>query len=145
MSKIRVLVVDDSAFMCKVISDTINQSPGMEAVGRAGNGQEALAQIASLCPDVVTMDVEMPAMDGLTALEQIMKTNPVPVIMVSSLTKQGTEQTLKALQLGAVDFVAKPTVRVPHNMTEFGEELKRKILVAAGARKNCRICIEVQI
>jgi len=83
----------------------------------------------------VTMDVEMPAMDGLTALEQIMKTNPVPVIMVSSLTKQGTEQTLKALQLGAVDFVAKPTVRVPHNMTEFGEELKRKILVAAGARK----------
>ncbi|MEN6389708.1 MAG: chemotaxis response regulator protein-glutamate methylesterase [Syntrophomonas sp.] len=135
MSKIRVLVVDDSAFMCRVISDAINQSPEMEAVGRAGNGQEALAQISNLRPDVVTMDVEMPAMDGLTALEQIMKTNPVPVIMVSSLTKQGTEQTLKALQLGAVDFVTKPNAGVPHNMTEFGEELKRKILVAAGARK----------
>ncbi|MEN6349774.1 MAG: chemotaxis response regulator protein-glutamate methylesterase [Syntrophomonas sp.] len=135
MSKIRVLVVDDSAFMCKVISDTINQSSGMEAVGRASNGQEALAQISNLRPDVVTMDVEMPAMDGLTALEQIMKTQPVPVIMVSSLTKQGTEQTLKALQLGAVDFVTKPAARVPLNMTEFGEELKRKILVAAGARK----------
>lgn len=135
MSKIRVLVVDDSAFMCKVISDAINQYPGLEAVGRAGNGQEALAQIESLRPDVVTMDVEMPAMDGLTALEQIMKAYPVPVIMVSSLTKQGTEQTLKALQLGAVDFVTKPTARLSHNMTEFGEELKRKILVAAGARK----------
>lgn len=135
MSKIKVLVVDDSAFMCRVISDAINLSADMETVGRAGNGQEALVQIASLRPDVVTMDVEMPAMDGLKALEQIMKTNPVPVIMVSSLTKQGTEQTLKALQLGAVDFVTKPAARVSHNMTEFGEELKRKILVAAGARK----------
>lgn len=135
MSKIRVLVVDDSAFMCRVISDAINQLPGMEVVGWAGNGREALDRIPGLQPDVVTMDVEMPAMDGLAALEQIMKANPVPVIMVSSLTKQGTEQTLKALQLGAVDFVAKPTARVPHNMTQFGEELKRKILAAAGARK----------
>lgn len=135
MSKIRVLVVDDSAFMCRVISDAINQLPGMEVVGRAGNGREALAQITSLRPDVVTMDVEMPTMDGLMALEQIMKANPVPVIMVSSLTRQGTEQTVKALQLGAVDFVAKPTARVPHNMTEFSEELKIKILAAAGARK----------
>jgi len=135
MSKIRVLVVDDSAFMCRVISDAINQLQGMEVVGRAGNGREALAQITSLRPDVVTMDVEMPTMDGLMALEQIMKANPVPVIMVSSLTRQGTEQTVKALQLGAVDFVAKPTARVPHNMTEFSEELKIKILAAAGARK----------
>lgn len=135
MSKIRVLVVDDSAFVCKVISDTIDQYPGMETVGRAGNGHEALVQIARLQPDVVTMDVEMPVMDGLTALEQIMKTQPVPVIIVSSLTKLGTEQTLKALQLGAVDFITKPSSRISLNMAEFGEELKRKILVAAGARK----------
>lgn len=135
MGKIRVLVVDDSALMRTVISDIINESPDMEVVGRARNGQDAVLQLLRLKPDVITMDVEMPGMDGLTALERIMKEAPLPVIMLSSLTKQGTEQTLKALQLGAVDFVAKPSGQVSLDIKIIGDELKRKILIAAGARK----------
>ena len=104
MASIRVLVVDDSAFMRKVISDIVNQDPHLEVVGTARDGQDALQKIQGLKPDVVTMDVEMPGMDGLAALEQLMKTNPVPVIMISSLTKQGAELTFKALQLGAVEI-----------------------------------------
>lgn len=135
MPKIKVLVVDDSAFMRKVITDIINESPEMEVVGRARDGKEALEQVMALKPDVLTMDVEMPGMDGLAALQQIMREHPVPVVMVSSLTRQGTEQTMKALQLGAVEFISKPSGQISLDMKEVGEDLKRKILVAAGTRK----------
>ncbi len=135
MAKIQVLIVDDSALMRTVLSDIINQSPDMEVIGRARNGQDALDQLAKIKPDVVTMDVEMPGMDGLTALSLIMKQCPVPVIMVSSLTKRGTEQTMKALQLGAVDFIAKPSGQLSLDVKIIGEDLKRKIIIAAGARK----------
>lgn len=135
MAKIRVLVVDDSALMRTVISDIINESPEMEVVGRARDGQDAVLQVARIKPDVVTLDVEMPVMDGLTALEHIMKESPLPVIMLSSLTKKGTEQTLRALQNGAVDFIAKPSSQNPRDMKNIADELKRKIQIAAGARK----------
>jgi two-component system chemotaxis response regulator CheB len=109
MKPIRVLVVDDSAFMRKVISDIINNDPNMTVIGTARDGRDALKKIQELNPDVVTMDVEMPGLDGLAALEELMKISPLPVLMISSLTKRGTEQTVKALQLGAVDFIAKPS------------------------------------
>jgi len=134
MTAIRVLVVDDSAFMRKVISDIVNQGPDMEVVGKARDGQDALQKIQELNPDVVTMDVEMPGMDGLAALEQLMKTNPVPVVMISSLTKHGAEQTFRALQLGAVDFIAKPSGQISLDIDKVKDEIIRKIKTAAGTK-----------
>lgn len=104
---IRVLVVDDSAFMRKVLSDVFAGEPDFSVVDTARNGQDALEKIKKHKPDVVTMDVEMPIMDGISALERIMNECPVPIIMVSSLTRDGANATIRALELGAVDFVAK--------------------------------------
>jgi len=132
---IKVLVVDDSAFMRRVLTDIINSDPRLQVLDTARNGQDALDKIASLNPDVVTMDIEMPAMDGLTALEILMSRNPVPVIMLSSLTQAGAEQTIKALQIGAVDFVAKPSGQISLDIENLRDEIIRKIIVAAGTRK----------
>lgn len=108
--KIRVLIVDDSAFMRRIISDMLKSDADIDVVGTARNGKEGLEKAAALKPDIITMDVEMPVMNGLEALAELMKFTPVPkVIMLSSLTYEGGEATLKALELGAVDFVAKPT------------------------------------
>ena len=109
MKTIKVLVVDDSAFMRKWISDFLSEHPRLEVIGTARNGQEALEKIAVLHPDVVTLDVEMPVMDGLETLRHIMEKKPLPVVMVSSTTKEGAENTVTAMQYGAVDFVAKPS------------------------------------
>ena len=103
----RVLVVDDSAFMRKLLTDLFDQAPDFQVIETARNGQDALEKIKQLKPDLVTMDVEMPVLDGLKALEIIMRETPVPVVMISSLTKKGADTTVKALALGAVDFVAK--------------------------------------
>lgn len=135
MAKIKVLVVDDSAFMRKVIADIINADPDLEVVGKARDGKDALEKIKELAPDVVTMDVEMPGLDGLAALERLMKLNPVPVIMLSSLTKHGAEQTVKALQLGAVDFIAKPSGQISLDIETVKEDILRKIKIAAGTKK----------
>lgn len=135
MNKIKVLVVDDSPFMRKVLSDIINAQPNMEVVGKASNGNECLSKIKQLQPDVVTMDVEMPEMDGLTALRSIMEVNPLPVIMVSSLTQNGAEQTMNALNWGAVDFIAKPSAQIFANIDTIKSDLIRKIEIAAGTRK----------
>ena len=129
--KIKVLVVDDSAFMRKVISDMISSDPGMEVVGTARNGEDALQMIVNLLPDVVTMDIEMPKMDGLTALKQIMEVKPMPVIMLSSLTTNGAVETLKALDYGAFDFITKPTSLVKVSAPEIREELLSKIKIAS--------------
>lgn len=104
---IRVLVVDDSAFMRKLLTDLFAQTPDFQVLDTARNGQDALEKVKRFKPDLVTMDVEMPVMDGLQALEAIMREAPVPVVMISSLTKQGADETVRALALGAVDFVAK--------------------------------------
>jgi len=135
MAAVKVLVVDDSAFMRRVISDIINQSADLEVVATARDGQDALNKINEYKPDVVTMDVEMPNMDGLGALEKIMRNNPLPVIMLSSVTKTGADQTLRALQLGAIDFIAKPSGSISLDIDKVKDEILGKIRIAAGARK----------
>lgn len=107
MNKIKVLIVDDSIFMRKALESLLSGEPDIEIVGLAKNGKEGVDMAAQFHPDVITMDIEMPTMDGIKALELIMKNNPTPVIMVSSLTKEGADATLKALDLGAVDFMTK--------------------------------------
>ena len=132
--KIRVLVVDDSALMRQFISDILRSDPRIEVAGTARDGKDALAQIQSLKPDIVTMDVEMPNMDGLQALEEIMRTNPLPVIMVSSMTQEGAETTFKALALGCVDFIGKPSGAISLNIKTIGQELIDKVIAASTAK-----------
>lgn len=131
MNKLKILVVDDSFFMRKVLSDIINENDNFEVIGTARNGQEALQRIKDVNPDVVTMDIEMPIMDGLTALKIIMKEIPVPVLMLSGLTKEGADATIKALDLGAVDFIPKPGNIFKVNVDEMKEEIYKKINIAA--------------
>lgn len=132
--KIRVLVVDDSALMRQFISDILRSDPRIEVVGTARDGRDALKQIETLKPNLVTMDVEMPNMDGLRALEEIMRTNPLPVIMVSSVTQEGAETTLKALALGCVDFIGKPSGSISLDIKTIGQELIDKVIAASTAR-----------
>jgi len=130
-SNIRVLVVDDSAVMRKLIRDLIEREPGFEVVGVCRNGQEGVERARQLRPDVVTMDVEMPVMDGLAAVRAIMAQDPVPVVMLSGLTAEGAEVTLRALNAGAVDFVRKPSGTVPIDIARVAEELTGKLRAAA--------------
>ena len=133
MKKIRVLIVDDSALMRKMLGDILSSDPRIKVVGTARDGQDGLEKIAALSPDVVTMDVEMPRKDGLTALEEIMRVRPMPVIMVSSLTQRGAEVTMKALSLGCVDFVGKPSGSISLNIRSVGSELIEKVVAASTA------------
>lgn len=129
--KIRVLVADDSAFMRKVLSDIINSDPSLEVVGTARNGEEALQKALTLHPDVITLDVEMPVLDGLSTLEKIMEQHPVPVIMLSASTTAGASATITALERGAVDFLAKPGGPVSLDIGKSQEEIINKIKMAA--------------
>src|ERR1700704_4522290 len=131
---IRVLVVDDSAFMRRIISEAITAEPDMEVAGTAINGLDALLKVEQLQPDVVPLDVEMPEMDGLTALRHLMARYPRPVVMLSSLTREGAVTTLRALSIGAVDFVAKPSGSISLDFHRVRDELIEKIRIAAGAR-----------
>ena len=134
MSKtIRVLVVDDSTFMRKSLSAMLTTDPRIAIAGMARNGEEALQQVHQLNPDVVTMDVEMPGMNGIDALKRIMAEHPVPVVMVSSLTTEGAGDTFKALELGAVDYVSKQLDGVAMKIIDIQNELIAKIIAAAGA------------
>jgi len=128
----RILIVDDSAFMRFTISNRLSETPGFQVVGTARDGQEALELIPSLKPDVITLDVEMPRLDGLSTLRQIMAHNPCPVIMLSSLTGEGARETVQALTWGAVDFIAKPTNKA--NIEAIMDELVGKIKRAAHIR-----------
>lgn len=131
MSKKKVLVVDDSAFMRKVIKDLIESDPALEVVDTARNGQEALDKLRKLKPDCITMDVEMPILDGLSTLERIVRDYPgLPVIMLSSTTATGTENTLRALELGAFDFVTKPSGSISLDIHKVKEELLEKVKLA---------------
>jgi two-component system chemotaxis response regulator CheB len=130
---IRLLVVDDSALVRKLIGKVFSAQPDFE-VSFARNGREALESVAAAVPDVVTLDVHMPEMDGLTCLDRIMIEHPCPVIMFSSMTAEGANATLEALRLGAVDFVAKPTGAVSLRIDELAPELVEKVRQAAGAR-----------
>ena len=132
--RVRVLVVDDSALMRKLLGDILSSDPRIEVVGTAFDGQDGLEKIVALSPDVVTLDVEMPRKDGLALLEEIMRTRPMPVVMVSSLTQEGAEVTLKALSLGCVDFVGKPSGSISTNIQIVGAELISKVVMASTAR-----------
>ena len=134
MSKIRVLVIDDSALMRKLLTDLLNSDPGIEVVGTAEDPLVARDKIKQLNPDVLTLDVEMPRMDGLTFLRNLMRLRPMPVVMVSTLTQSGAGVTLEALELGAVDFVSKPKVDMAQGMTECAADLIAKVRNAARAR-----------
>lgn len=132
--KIRVLIVDDSAFMRKVLQSIIAADPQLEVCGEARDGRDAVTQTEVLRPDVITMDINMPHMDGLQATEIIMSSNPRPIVVVSSESREGAEVTLKALDLGAIDFVAKPTGGIDLDMNSVKEELCRKLKVASKVR-----------
>ncbi len=134
MAKIRVVVVDDSALVRSLLTRLIDSQPDMECVGTANDPYHAREVIRSLDPDVITLDVEMPRMDGLDFLEKLMRLRPMPVVMVSTLTEQGADTTLRALELGAVDFVAKPRIGVAQGLEEIAVEIADKLRAAARAR-----------
>lgn len=131
--KVKVLVVDDSAFMRKIISDFINSDSRLEVVGTARNGEDAIRKIGEINPDVLTMDVEMPVMNGLEALKIIMTASPLPVVMLSSTTKEGTNNTLLAMQYGAIDFIAKPSGAISLDLHKVKEDIINKVYIASKA------------
>ncbi|UJD99867.1 chemotaxis response regulator protein-glutamate methylesterase [Serratia plymuthica] len=134
MSKIRVLSVDDSALMRQLMTEIVNSHPDMEMVATAPDPLVARDMIKKFNPQVLTLDVEMPRMDGLAFLEKLMRLRPMPVVMVSSLTGKGSEITLRALELGAVDFVTKPQLGIREGMLAYSELIAEKIRTAAKAR-----------
>ncbi|TKB91998.1 MAG: chemotaxis response regulator protein-glutamate methylesterase [Nitrospira sp.] len=134
MSKIRVLIVDDSALIRQVLATLLSKDPGIEVIGSAPDPYIAREKIKALNPDVLTLDVEMPKMDGLTFLEKLMRGHPMPVVMVSSLTEAGCQTTLRALELGAVDFITKPKIDLREGMEEIAQDLIAKVRAAAQAR-----------
>src|SRR2546430_1423473 len=131
---IKVLIVDDSALIRSVMREIVSSQPDMEVVGVAPDPIAARDLIKRTNPDVVTLDVEMPKMDGLDFLEKLMRLRPTPVVMVSSLTERGAEVTLRALELGAVDFIAKPKLGIAAGLGALGQDICEKIRVAARAR-----------
>ncbi|BBP01226.1 chemotaxis response regulator protein-glutamate methylesterase 1 [Sulfuriferula nivalis] len=134
MKKIKVLVIDDSALIRGVLTEIINDQIDMEVVGAAPDPIVAREMIKALNPDVLTLDVEMPKMDGLDFLEKLMRLRPMPVVMVSSLTEHGSEITMRALELGAIDFVTKPKISIKNGMMDYAETISDKIRAASRAR-----------
>lgn len=131
--KIRVVVVDDSALVRSLLTEIINRQRDMECVGTANDPLIAREMIRELNPDVITLDVEMPRMDGIDFLGRLMRLRPMPVLMISTLTQRGAEVTMKALELGAVDFVAKPRIGLAEGIKELSDQIVEKIRIAASA------------
>ncbi len=134
MEKTKVLIVDDSALVRRLLMQILSAEPSIEVIGAASDPYIAREKIKQLNPDVITLDVEMPRMDGITFLENLMRLHPMPVVMVSSLTQRGAETTLRALELGAVDFVAKPKVNIAGSLVDYSEQIVEKVKMAARAR-----------
>jgi two-component system chemotaxis response regulator CheB len=132
--KIKVLIVDDSALMRQLLARILDTDPKVEVVGTAGDPFAAREKIKALNPDVLTLDIEMPRMDGLTFLEKLMRGHPMPVVMISTLTEKNAEATLRALDLGAIDFVSKPRLDVSNGTIELAEEIVCKVKSAAQAK-----------
>ncbi len=137
--RIRVLIVDDSALVRQIMSAILSTDRDIEVIGAAADPFAAWDKIQRLHPDVITLDVEMPRMDGLTFLEKLMRAHPMPVLMVSSLTERGCGTTLRAMELGAVDFVTKPKLDLSRGTSEIAAEIVSKIKAAAGARLRRRV------
>ena len=134
MKKIRVVVVDDSALVRSLLSEIIGRQPDMECIGAANDPLVAREMIRELDPDVLTLDIEMPKMDGIEFLGRLMRLRPMPVVMISTLTERGAEITMRALELGAVDFVAKPRIGLAEGIKELSIQIVEKIRIAASAR-----------
>ncbi len=133
---VTVMVVDDSKLMRRVIGQILENDRQLKVVGEAGNGEEAVAMVSGLNPDVITMDINMPVMDGLTALKHIMIKHPTPTLMLSTLTEQGADITFDALKFGAVDFVHKPSNKNPAGLEEQGSRIVKKVLLASDVKIN---------
>lgn len=131
MQPIRVLIIEDSAFMRKMISEILTSDKRIQVVGTARNGEDGLKKIKTLSPDVVTLDIEMPIMDGITTLEKIMETDPLPVVMLSSQTSKGAEKTILAISIGAVDFVTKPSGAISLDIEKVKDEIVSKVVMAS--------------
>jgi two-component system chemotaxis response regulator CheB len=145
MKKVRVLVVDDSATMRRLLTDILSSDPEIEVVGGAPEPAIARTMIKELNPDVITLDVEMPHMNGLEFLEKIMRLRPMPVVMVSTLTQRGAEVTLEALELGAVDYFAKPKENVAALLASASTDLAEKVKTAARANVRARTSVRTQL
>lgn len=133
-NQIKVLIVDDSALMRQLLTKILSSDPELQVIGAAGDPFVAREKILALKPDVLTLDIEMPRMDGLTFLEKLMKGHPMPVVMISSLTSKGADTTLRALGLGAIDYVSKPKLDVSNGTIEMADEILAKVKAAASAR-----------
>ncbi|MGZ4955033.1 MAG: response regulator [Methylobacter sp.] len=133
MNKIRVLIIDDSLLIRKVLTEILNSCSDIEVVGTAEDPLIAREMIKELNPDVLTLDIEMPRMDGITFLRNLMRLRPMPVVMISALTESNAEVTLTALELGAVDFIAKPTMDVENTLNDYAEDIITKVIVASKA------------
>lgn len=138
-AKTRVLIIDDSALVRGLLTEIIGRQPDLEVVGAAPDPLVAREMIRALNPDVLTLDVEMPKMDGLDFLERLMRLRPTPVVMVSTLTERGAETTIRALELGAIDFVAKPKIGIAAGLQELGRDICEKIRIASRARMHRRV------
>jgi two-component system chemotaxis response regulator CheB len=134
LNKIRVVVVDDSALVRSLLAEIINRQPDMVCVGAASDPLVAREMIRELDPDVITLDVEMPRMDGIEFLGRLMRLRPMPVVMISTLTERGADVTMKALELGAVDFVAKPKLGLADGLAQLATQIVDKIRIASAAR-----------
>jgi len=133
MNKISVLIIDDSQLIRDVLTEILNSSPDIEVVGAAEDPLIARDMIKQLNPDVLTLDIEMPRMDGITFLRNLMRLRPMPVVMISALTESNAEVTLTALALGAVDFIAKPASDTENSMNDYAEEIIAKVIAASKA------------
>nr|Q31HL9.1 RecName: Full=Protein-glutamate methylesterase/protein-glutamine glutaminase [Hydrogenovibrio crunogenus XCL-2] len=135
MSKIKVLIVDDSALVRQMLQEMLKSDPEIEVVGTASDPYDAREKVKQLHPDVLTLDVEMPRMDGVTFLKNLMRLHPLPVVMISTLTEKGADITFEALDLGAVDFVAKPKIDLQHTFEDYTDEICRKVKTASKVSK----------
>src|SRR4051795_4692201 len=136
--KLKVLIVDDSALVRRILTELLSADPEVEVVGTASDAYMARDKIKALNPDVITLDVEMPKMDGLTFLRNLMRLRPMPVVMVSSLTERGAAATLAALRLGAIHFVPKPKIDIQDGLEELAAVLVDKVKAASTARPAAR-------
>src|ERR1700712_1639702 len=134
MAKTRVVVVDDSALVRSLLTEIINRQPDMTCVGAAADPLVAREMIRELNPDVITLDIEMPRMDGIDFLAKLMRLRPMPVVMISTLTERGADVTMKARDLGAIDFVAKPKIGVADGLKQLADEITEKVRTASKAR-----------
>src|SRR5882762_10418331 len=132
--RIKVLIVDDSALVRRMLTEMLSSDASITVLGAAHDAYDAREKIKALNPDVLTLDVEMPRMDGVTFLRNLMRLRPMPVVMVSSLTEHGAEITLDALAVGAVDYLPKPKIDVAATLGDYAQELRAKIKAAAKAR-----------